>query len=332
MADKQTRRDFVKCAISAAAGAAAVMSMEERALLAQAGAAEPPATQAGPGSKLEPNSKATLPTGTLGKLKISRLVLGGNLIGGWAHSRDLLYVSDLLKHYFTEAKIIETLRIAEAHGINCINTNPAFGPLIQKYRKELGGKIQWIAQGFPDVSDGFASIKLSIDQGADAIYTQGNDGDRLVEAGKLDVLDKALRFIESQGIPAGIGGHSLDVPKACEKARLKPDFYVKTLHRTDYFSARRADQGESVIHNTADNFWCSDPVATIDFMKTVECPWIAFKVMAAGAISPFKGFRHAFEGGADFILAGMFDFQIAQDVRLANAALANLKRQRPWRS
>jgi hypothetical protein len=50
------------------------------------------------------------------------------------------------------------------------------------------------------------------------------------------------------------------------------------------------------------------------------------------AISPFTGFRHAFEGGADFILAGMFDFQIALDVRLANAALAKLDRQRPWRS
>jgi len=28
----------------------------------------------------------------------------------------------------------------------------------------------------------------------------------------------------------------------------------------------------------------------------------------------------------------MFDFQIALDVRLANAALAKLNRQRPWRS
>lgn len=331
MASKHTRRDFVKCALAAAAGASVAMSMEERALLARAGAAEGASSQPVQ-QKLDPNSKATLPTGTLGKLKISRLVLGGNLIGGYAHSRDLLYVSDLLKHYFTEAKIIETLRIAEAHGINCINTNPASGPLLQKYRKELGGKIQWIAQGFPDVSDGFESIKRSIDQGADAIYIQGNEGDRLVQAGKLDVLDKALRFIESQGIPAGIGSHSLDVPKACEKARLKPDFYVKTLHTKDYFSAQRPDQTASVVANTADNYWCVNPEETIEFMKTVEVPWIAFKVMAAGAISPFKAFKHAFEGGADFVLAGMFDFQIAHDVRMANAVLAKMHRQRPWRS
>ena len=327
MADKHTRRDFVKGAISAAAGASLAMSLEEQALLAQAQGPVDAKRE-----KLEPNSKATLPTGTLGKLKISRIILGGNLIGGWAHSRDLLYVSDLLKHYFTEAKIIETLGIAEAHGVNCINTHPNSGPLLQKYREKLGGKIQWIAQGFPDVKDGFASIKRSVDQGADAVYVQGNVGDRLVETGKLDVLDKALRFIESQDIPAGVGSHSLEVPKACEKARLKPDFYAKTLHGNDYFSARRPDQGASVIHNTADNFWCTDPAGTIEFMKAVECPWIAFKVMAAGAISPYKAFKHAFEGGADFILAGMFDFQIAHDVKMANAVLAKLKRRRPWRS
>jgi hypothetical protein len=46
----------------------------------------------------------------------------------------------------------------------------------------------------------------------------------------------------------------------------------------------------------------------IDFMKTVKKPWIAFKVMAAGAIPPRKAFRHAFNGGADYVLAGMFDF------------------------
>ncbi len=327
MADRHTRRDFVKGTLCAGAGASLAMSLEEQALLA--------ATRSPAGAESEkpkPKSKPTLPTGKLGKLKLSRLILGGNLIGGWAHSRDLLYVSDLLKHYFTEDKIIETLRIAEAHDVNCINTHPNSGPLLQKYREKLGGKIQWIVQGFPDVKDGFASIKRSIDQGAEAVYIQGNVCDRLVEGDKLDVLDKALRFIESQGIPAGIGSHSLDVPKACEKAELKPDFYVKTLHTNKYFSARRPGQGDSVVANTADNFWCTDPAGTIEFMKSVKCPWIAFKVMAAGAIKPYQAFKHAFAGGADFILAGMFDFQIAHDVRMANAALAKLKRQRPWRS
>jgi len=42
--------------------------------------------------------------------------------------------------------------------------------------------------------------------------------------------------------------------------------------------------------------------------------------MAAGAIPPEDGFRHAFENGADFCLAGMFDFEIQKDVKIAREA------------
>jgi len=60
-------------------------------------------------------------------------------------------------------------------------------------------------------------------------------------------------------------------------------------------------------------------------------PWIAFKVMAAGAIAPESAFRFAFQGGADFICAGMFDFQIATDAGIAKKILAEtLDRTRPW--
>ena len=43
-------------------------------------------------------------------------------------------------------------------------------------------------------------------------------------------------------------------------------------------------------------------------------------------------FRYVFENGADFSLAGMFDFEIAEDVRIASEILAGLpKWARPWR-
>jgi hypothetical protein len=67
-------------------------------------------------------------------------------------------------------------------------------------------------------------------------------------------------------------------------------------------------------------------------MKDVEKPWIAFKVMAAGAIPPANAFRYAFENGADHVLAGMFDFEIAQDAQIANGILDAVTRSRPWRS
>ena len=67
-------------------------------------------------------------------------------------------------------------------------------------------------------------------------------------------------------------------------------------------------------------------------MRGVQKPWIAFKVLAAGAIPPQDGFRYAFENGADFILAGMYDFEIAEDVQIVNRILASLpQRVRAWR-
>ena len=65
--------------------------------------------------------KGELPKGKIGEHEISRLVAGGNLIGGWAHARDLQYVSSLFRAYNTEKKIFETLMLAEKAGINTIN-------------------------------------------------------------------------------------------------------------------------------------------------------------------------------------------------------------------
>jgi hypothetical protein len=42
-----------------------------------------------------------------------RMILGGNLIGGWAYSRDLICVSSLFKAYNNEKKVLETLDVAE---------------------------------------------------------------------------------------------------------------------------------------------------------------------------------------------------------------------------
>jgi len=128
------------------------------------------------------------------------------------------------------------------------------------------------------------------------------------------------------GLVAGIGSHFLAAIKKCAEQGIEPDFCMKTFHHDNYWSARPGEQQH-------DNRYCDDREETIEFMRSFQKPWIAFKVLAAGAIHPRDGFRFAFENGADFICVGVYDFQVVEDANIAHDILrADLKRQRPWRA
>ena len=281
-----------------------------------------------PGNEFPGQFKKQIPVAKIKGLEVSRVIMGGNLFGGWAHSRDLVYVSELVKAYHTDDKVFQTLQMAEQGGINALITNPVLTPVIQKYWK-LGGKMQFISDGGWDYK---TDIQKSIDAGAAACYLHGGRADELVKQGKLDEIARALDLIRKNGLPAGIGGHELETVKTCHAKGLIPDFWMKTLHKTNYWSARIDNERKTTLDKGfADNIFCQDPDQTIAFMNNLEQPWIAYKILAAGAINPKDAFQWAFEQGADFICVGMFDFQVADNVNLACDILGgNISRARPW--
>lgn len=317
---RHTRRDFLKA--SAAATAAIPV-----AALAQG--ANKQASSNLPVTPIPP-PKETLPQGKIVGVEFSRLILGGNLMGGYAHSRDLAYVAALMQRYNTDAKILETLELAETHGINAMNSWVRDGAAQLQAHWKRGGKMKWIAQARVNADGGLDQFKQAIDLGAVAVHVTGDVADALVKQGKIDTIAKILEFVRARKALAGVGAHGLGTVVAVEKAGLNPDFYVKTYHSHDYYSAPRADETDDL--GRYDNSWCKDPEEVSDVMFNVKQPWIAFKVLAAGAIPPQRGFRFAFEGGADFILVGMFDWQIAEDAKIVKEVLADVKRTRPWRS
>ena len=281
-------------------------------------------------------SDNAMPVGKIGNVTISRLIIGGNQFSGWSHGRDLKYLRELFKAYATEKNILQTLRLAEENGVNTIISGD--WSYLTKYWKDWGGRMQWIAQVHPKTDDLTTNIKRAIDGGAVAAYVHGGIGDSFVQGGRVDLLGQALDFIKSNHVLAGIGGHSLEVPKAVEKAGVQPDFYMKTFHHDRYWSATPKEQrAEFIVDSNGpedhDNIWCIAPEKEIEFMRTVARPWIAYKVLAAGAIHPRDGFKFAFENGADFICVGMFDFQIRENAIIARDAVARAQnRPRPWRA
>ena len=343
MAGKTDRRCFLARGILGAAGVGAVYGSLEESILAAAmeDGSAPPSQPAAPKTDIPPGSLAC---GKIGNVSISRLLMGGNLIGGWAHSRDLMYASKLFTSYNTEAKIVETLELAQACGINMIQLDPQCWQPILKYNEQHSEKIQTMVcvPLLEDKTKMAEEIKRQVDLGATLLYSHGGTTDSfMMRGGSIDVIAQMVDLIKAQGLPAGVGGHSLNMPIECEKHKVNPDFYVKTFHIDRYWSAtpteRRVEydwmRGNASDHGANnDNMWCNNPDETAAFMETVDKPWVAFKVMAAGAIQPKIAFSHAFRNGADFVIAGMFDFQVEMDVKLAIESLEKADgRSRPWR-
>ena len=301
-----------------------VTSLEEFALTARAAEAAPASA-----APVKP-----MPSGKIGKVQISRLICGGNLISGYAHSRDLIYVSNLLKAYFTEEKIMETWDVCYQNGINTMIFAPSDKRALEIYRKyhARNGKMQCIAQVTPDKDNLDPAIREAADAGVTGMVLVGNYGDEWTRTGDVDRIGKFVEKAKAQNVIVGVCGHELRTPMTVEKAGINPDFYMKTLHSTSYWSKRRPDQMKEVIDNYGvDNYWCMDPEGTIQFMAGIERPWIAYKVLAAGAIPPKAGFQYAFENGADFCVVGMFDFQVAENATIATEIVkATQNRDRAW--
>jgi hypothetical protein len=254
--------------------------------------------------------------------------------------------------YCTREKMLETYELAESQGINLVLQG---GGLVREYNQTRGGHLRTLRPVSVDPGDDRESIKRKLaeaaaDDMAAASYIWGDRGDYLARAKKMDLVGTAMKLARELGIVLGVGGHDLEVPIQCEALGIKPDFYVKTFHNDNYWSATPKENrkpfcwyddqggnsysGKKADHNQFhDNIWCLDPEKTIEVMRKVEVPWIAFKVLAAGAIHPLEGFPFAFRNGADFIAVGMLDFQIRANVDRVKKCAARLKdRARPWRA
>jgi len=307
MSKNFSRRRFMEKSLAISSGIAAGLSLEQQALTGKLNASpSPPETE---------ETSVGLPKGKIGHVEISRLICGGNLFHGAAHSRNIMYVGPLMRSYNTPEKIMDTLEICEENGINTaiMSGRDDTTQFLNRYRRERGGKIQWIAQSYNRQGQ-LNCVRTAVDNGAVGFFIQGVDGDRFVREGRLDLISRIVSLAKQNGLIAGVGGHTLNVAKTLEKEGLEVDFYFKTFNNMNYSCPE-------------------SPEEVASYMKTIAKPWIAFKVLGAGIVKPPEGFELSLRMGADFLCVGMFDFQVAEDAVLIKKILASgIQRERPWRS
>jgi len=288
------------------------------------------------------NLKGQIPTARIGSLEISRIFLGGNPLKGHAHARDLIYVNHLMKSYMTPARIVKTLRLAEAVGMNTVWLSGGQLDEISRYLAIHKISLQKMVNIYPFNKEKTyrEQIDESLERGADIIVICGTSTDRLVQSNEFDTIQNTIDYLRTHNLEAGLAGHSINALIACDEQGVEADFYLKSFHNDNYWSAQpeelRVDfsvDGEKHPDHDRfhDNIFCLYPDKTREWLANLTKPFIAFKVFAGGALDASQAFDWAFGNGADFICGGMHDFQVINNTNIALESLERTtNRERQW--
>ena len=174
-----SRRQLLKETVVIAGAAAAMRA---------AGAAESTTAPAGP-----------FPTIRLGKLQVSRLILGSNPFFGFAHGPG----ADEMKAYYTDERIMAVMDEAAKLGVTAVAAPPypRWLALWKGYRDRGGKLAHWLAQPDPDPRRMAAAI------------------------------DAAAKGIHGHGVPAGLAAHLPDAHPEFERRKLPADFYFQCFYQ-----------------------------------------------------------------------------------------------------
>ena len=216
----------------------------------------------------------------IGDVKVSRFILGSNPFSGFSHqgtARDLE-----MKHYYTAAKIKETIRTAEQLGINTIiaRTDYHVIRLLMEYWDE-GSPIQWFAQTCPEVGDHLTCINRAAANGAKACHIHGGVMDYLLAQGQIDEIPDVVKEIHDRGMLAGIAGHNPKVFEWAEERHLDVDYYM-----CSYYNAAHRDERAEHVSGMEEWFLEEDRQVMTDLIQQLSKPVVHYKVLAAGRNDP----------------------------------------------
>ena len=288
-----TRRTFLQSA-ALTAGLASVAS----SLAAQGPGRQSPAASV-------PDSEIKVPKVKFGKVEISRLVLGTNPFYGYAHYNQIL--SNVMREWYTAAKVVEVLQQCEKYGINAFNYVHSDRAQTdwKRYQAE-GGRMHLICQGTTDDPAELVNAVKPM-----AVFVQGERTDNAFRAGRMDTIRDYCKKLRDLGVTmVGVGSHIPEVLAIVEEQGWDVDCYAGCV----YNRRRTAEElrkllGGELPEMSSEVYLQDDPPRMYKVFRQTKKPCFAFKIMAAGRVrSPEAAFKLAFESikQTDFVIVGMF--------------------------
>ena len=237
----------------------------------------------------------------IGGVEISRLALGGDLIAGHSHARDLIWTDEFMRRYNSGATLSRTVRYCLRCGIDAAFAEPASLVPMLAAAKAVGGNLKFFAN-CADTADADMAAK----GGAKGVYLRPETADALAKKNDAITLKAIFSRFKATGLSVGVGAEDVATVRFCVANGIDPDFWVLAYHSLDYPAA--------AMSTRCNNIWCSDPVAAATYMKTRPEPWIAIRCLAGGAIDPVKAYKFAVDGGASAVAIDLLDYRIVETV------------------
>jgi hypothetical protein len=275
--------------------------------------------------------KKSLPMIKLGDKMVTRLIAGGNPLGGGAHSTRK--TSEQMYYYFnTGDRLVNFLLHCEEEGINTVQSSYStrIRDALRKAR-ERGSNLQWFMLGYWDEKSEKWTYKDALELKPIAIVHHGEVTDSLFRAGQQAKIRDTLKLYHDMGVLAGISSHSPQNLLRCEDAGYENDFYMGAFYniRRDPDELKRAFGGAPLD----ELYFKSDPLHMTAQLRQFNKTCLGFKILGAGRVCTGKqavGRRFAFALSnlkpVDGVIVGMypvFHDEVAEDaeyVRQSGAA------------
>lgn len=218
-----------------------------------------------------------MPLIRLGRVEVSRFILGSNPFFGYAHQPG--NVGKEMAAYYTDEKIVEVMEEAGRLGVTTVVASPEerWRKLWRRYRDEGGRLTRWIAQCHRKAEDIPTEIREAHDAGCSALFIQGHRVEGQFEGNTFGLVKTWVAQSLKLGLPTGLAAHRPDVHPTAESLDFGCDFYFQCFY--------------NVAHG--DTF---DPAArdrAIETIRSLPKPCIGYKLLAAGRNDPAEAFGYA---------------------------------------